>query len=91
MQLDRQEAQHAHKMDVRLWWTQLIGMIGGLLCIAGLVVVAWHYADTGNVVPGLAIFGLGTALTGGIYGVGRTISKHAISRQGARRISRDRN
>jgi hypothetical protein len=85
MQLDWEEAQHAQKMDVRLWWTQLVGMIGGLLCIAGLIVVAWHYADAGNVVPGLAIFGLGTGLTGGIYGFGRAISKQQGTRINARR------
>lgn len=76
MALDRREADHRQAMDLRLWRTQLIGMIGGLLCIAGLIVVAWHYADTGNIVPGLAIFGMGAGLTAGIYGSGRSISKH---------------
>jgi uncharacterized membrane protein len=75
--LDREEQRHLHKMDVRLWITQLVGMVGGIICIAGLIIVAWHYADTGNVVPGLAIFGIGTGLTAGVYGVGRAIGRQA--------------
>jgi hypothetical protein len=55
MELDREAAKHARRMDFRLWITQLIRIVGGLVCMAGLLVVVWHYADTGNVVPGLAI------------------------------------
>ena len=35
--------------------------------------VAWHDADTGNVVPGMTVFGTGAALTGGALAVGRYV------------------
>lgn len=76
--LQREAAEHRRQMDVRLWWTQTIGFIFGMCNVAALAAVAWHYADTGNVIPGLAMFGAGTGLTAGIYAVGRSIAKIAI-------------
>jgi uncharacterized membrane protein len=73
--LDNENAIHRRKMEARLWWTQLIGLIGGMGNVAALALVAWHYADTGNIVPGLAMFGAGTSLTAGVYAIGRSISK----------------
>jgi hypothetical protein len=67
-------AQHVREMDVRRWRTQLVGTLGGLLCILCLIGVAWVYAESGNVVPAVTIFALGTGLTAGVYGVQRSIS-----------------
>lgn len=75
MELARRAQDHSQLMDVRLWLTQLVGIVGGLLCIAGLIVVAWHYADTGNIAPGIAVFSLGTGLTAGVFGVGRSLQR----------------
>lgn len=74
-ELKRAETRDAHdrSMDIRLWWTQLLGIIGGLACIGGLIAVAWHYADSGNLTPGLAIFGMGSGLTAGVYGASQAI------------------
>jgi hypothetical protein len=69
LRLAEKNAQHLREMDVRRFRLQLIGTVGGLICIIGLILVAWLYADTGNIVPGLAIFGLGSGLTAGIYGL----------------------
>jgi hypothetical protein len=75
MELDREAAEHARRIDFRLWIAQLIRIVGGLVCMAGLIVVAWHYADAGNVVPGLAIFGMGSGLVAGVYGIGKVIGR----------------
>jgi hypothetical protein len=69
MQLAKESADHIHELNRRHARLQLIGTIGGLACIVGLILVAALYANTGNIVPGLAIFGLGTGLTAGIYGL----------------------
>jgi hypothetical protein len=66
-------------MEIRLWWIQLIGLLGGLLCIGALIAVAFHYANLGNPFPGLAIFALGSGLTAGIYGTQRAIGKRATA------------
>ena len=65
--MQKDQAQHERKMDVRRWMTQLVALVIGLGDVAALAAVAWHYADTGNVVPGLAMFGAGTTLTAGAY------------------------
>lgn len=83
MKLSESKEKHSQAMDIRLWWTQLIGLIGGLLCIAGLIAVAWHYADSGNLIPGLAVFGMGSGLTAGIYGAGHLIRKEINKKQSA--------
>lgn len=77
--LEIEKARHDQKMDVRLWVTQIVALLIGFLNVAVLAVVAWHYADTGNIVPGLTVFGAGTGLTIGAYSVGRAISKKRIA------------
>ena len=52
--LEKEEQRHRQEMDRRIWRTKLIGMIGGLLCIAALIAVAWRYAESGNILPGVA-------------------------------------
>jgi len=84
MELERSQAKHLESMDIRLWRTQLIGIVGGLLCIGGLIAVAWHYADSGNLVPGLGIFGIGSGLTAAVYGVGRSISNEMPAKKRSR-------
>ena len=69
--------EHLRRMDVLYWRTHLVATIGGLICIAGLIVVGWRYADTGNVAAGLAVFSLGAGLIAGIYGVGHVMRKRA--------------
>jgi hypothetical protein len=76
-QLEDDYACHRRLMETRLWMTQLVGLILGLMDVAILGVVAWHYADTGNLVPGLAIFGAGASLTAGTYITARTIARKA--------------
>ncbi|MGN9889307.1 hypothetical protein [Micromonospora sp. L31] len=82
-QLQREQAEHLRRMDVRLWITQLVALGGGLLDVAILAVVAWHYADTGNVVPGLLTFGAGAGLTAGTYAVGRGLLRRREESAGA--------
>ena len=72
-ELKKAEAEHRRRMQTRLWLSQLIGTIGGLLCIGGLILVGLKYAGAGSLGAGAALFGLGSGLTAGIYGVGRYI------------------
>jgi hypothetical protein len=81
--LESKELEHAHKMDTRVWVTQFVGLILGFVNVIVLAVVAWHYADTGNLVPGLAVFSTGAGATASVYGIGWAIAK----RQSRRRAS----
>jgi uncharacterized membrane protein len=72
-EMEKAEALHRRRMDIRVWMTQVIGMFLGLANVAVLAAVAWHYADTGNVVPGLTTFGAGTAVTAGVLLTGRAV------------------
>ncbi len=72
--LERQRADHEELMAKRLWWTQLIGVIGGIVSVVIFGAVSLQYAAAGHIVPGLAALGLGASATaGGIYGVRRSI------------------
>ncbi|MFI6073827.1 hypothetical protein ACIA5C_19860 [Actinoplanes sp. NPDC051343] len=75
--VEEEDAAHRRKMETRLWLTQIFGLVGGLLNVAALTVLAWHYADTGNIVPGLTMFGAGSGLTAGVYAVSRSIGVRA--------------
>jgi hypothetical protein len=72
--LEEQRADHGELMDKRLWWTQIIGILGGVVSVGIFGAVSLQYAAAGHIVPGLAALGLGTGATaGGIYGVRRSI------------------
>jgi hypothetical protein len=75
--LATETSAHLRKMDLRRWRLQLVATVGALTCILGLIAVAWLYAESGNYVPAAAIFTLGSALTGCVYGVQRSNSKDA--------------
>ncbi|TCO56808.1 hypothetical protein EV192_106283 [Actinocrispum wychmicini] len=75
--MDLARAEHERKMDVRVWITQIVALAVGLVNVILLALVAWHYADTGNVVPGLTVFGAGAGLTAGAYGVGKMLGNRA--------------
>lgn len=70
-QMERDAAAHKRLMDKRRWISQLLALGMGLVNVSVLSLVAWHYADTGNIAPGLATFGAGGGLTAGAYFVGR--------------------
>jgi hypothetical protein len=71
--LEVRHAEHEQLMDKRLWWTQLIGILGGVVSVMIFGAVSLQYAAAGDIVPGLAALGLGTGATaGGIYGVRRS-------------------
>lgn len=65
-----------YKLANRLWWTQLVGTVGGLLLLAALVVTQWQFAATGNFGPIAAILGMGGALTAGVYGMNAATKKN---------------
>jgi hypothetical protein len=69
--LELAESAHRHKQEFRLWLLQLISVLGGFLAVAANAIIAYKYAASGNVVPGLAVFAAGGALTSGIYFAGR--------------------
>ena len=73
----QQKAQAAHNrsMEVRDWWIRFARTVGGLGCIAGLIFVGLQYAKSGNAAAGAAVFGLGSALTAGVFGVNRYLDK----------------
>lgn len=77
--LEKSREDHRQKMELRLWWIQLLMVFIGLVNIVVLAIVAWHYADTGNVVPGLTVLGAGASLTAGVYGVGRMIGRRSTA------------
>ncbi|TCO56919.1 hypothetical protein [Actinocrispum wychmicini] len=81
--MDQKRAEHEQRMDVRVWVTQLAALAIGLINVLVLAIVAWHYADTGNVVPGLTVFGAGAGLTAGAYGVGKMLGNRAASKKGS--------
>jgi hypothetical protein len=64
-----------YKLANRMWWTQLVGTVGGLFLIAALFVTQWHVVAAGNFGPALAIFGMGSTLTAGVYGVNAATKK----------------
>lgn len=64
-----------YKLANRMWWTQLVGMTGGLILIALLVVAALVYSPDASLGPGIAILGMGSALTAGVYGLNRNTRK----------------
>ncbi|WP_422750754.1 hypothetical protein [Micromonospora sp. WMMD1219] len=76
-QMELEKAAHDRMMDKRLWLTQIATVSIGFINVIALAFVAWHYADTGNVAPGLAMFGAGTGLTAGTYVAGNAIGKRA--------------
>lgn len=78
--LSQENAAHKRLTDTRVWIAQLLTSLGGLLNVAILAIVAWHYADTGNVVPGLTVFGAGAALTAGSYAAGRQLLRGRTER-----------
>ncbi len=67
-------AEHQRLMDVRLWVTQIVAMAVGLANIGVLALVAWHYADAGNLAPGLTVFGAGASVTIAVLAVARSIA-----------------
>ncbi|MGW2623338.1 hypothetical protein [Micromonospora taraxaci] len=81
-QLDLDRAAHDRLMDKRLWLTQIVTISVGFVNVVALALVAWHYADTGNIVPGLAMFGAGTGLTAGTYAAGSAVTR-SIRRRAA--------
>jgi|SRR3954470_7890539 hypothetical protein len=64
---DRQRRQY--KLANRMWWTQIIGVVGGLLLVGALVVISWRSITSGNLGSAAAVFGMGSTLTAGIYGL----------------------
>lgn len=69
--LERERAEHARRMDTRIWITQLVALFLCLVNIAAFSVVGWHYADTGNIVPGLTFAATSASLTIGMFAVAR--------------------
>ncbi|HEX8865763.1 MAG TPA: hypothetical protein VF821_08910, partial [Lentzea sp.] len=74
-ELEKMRELHSQRMDLRRWWAQMAMLLMGLCNVVVLALVAWHYADTGNVVPGLTIFGAGAGLTAGAFGAGHALSR----------------
>ena len=70
---------HRQKMELRAWWAQIAAFAVGFLNVSILAVVAWHYADSGGIVPGLTVFGAGVSLTAGAYGMGRVAVRKSLS------------
>ena len=70
-ELQRLDAEHGRLMDRRRWVLSVVATTGGLVNVLALCAVAWHYADTGNLVPGLTVFGAGTALTASVWAFAR--------------------
>ena len=77
--MDEQNARHQRKMDILLWCTQLLGLIGGLACVVIFAMVGWHTSSGGHPIVGIGTFLLGTGLTAGVYGVGRSMSKRQLT------------
>lgn len=74
-EIRRRHLEIEASLTIRLWWTQLIAILGGLIGIGALIATAWHYADSGNIGAGLAVFGLGSALTAGVFGTQIAITR----------------
>jgi len=85
--LEKRLAEHVERMDKRIWMTQVFGLCGGFLSTVMLAIVSWHYADTGNVFPGLVTAGAGAGLTAGVYAVGRALGKRRIDVNAANAIT----
>lgn len=69
-------ATHVALMEIRLWYTQLASLLAAVLAVAANGLVSLRYSEAGHTVPGLAIFGTGSVLTGVAYLVGRdTVAK----------------
>lgn len=71
--MERDEAEHRWRMDHRLWITQLVAYGVGLLDVAILAVVGWHYGTAGGFAPGIFTFAVGSGLTVGTLLTGRSI------------------
>jgi hypothetical protein len=83
METERIQAEHMRRMDLRIWVTQLATLVLCFANIVALAVVGWHFADTGNVIPGITAAATGTGLTTlGTFAATRNIGgrRHAPSR-----------
>ncbi len=73
--LEERRALHVAEMEKRLWLLQLISLLGSLGGISLQSVIAYIYASSGNVLPGLALLVAGGAVTAGAYVTGRRTSR----------------
>src|SRR5689334_19950696 len=68
--------RHYDRQNTRAFILQCIDRVVGLMLVIGLGFVAWHYADVGAPVSGLAVFGSGAAASSAaVVGLRRLTSK----------------
>lgn len=72
---ERQDALEAESLDIRrslqnrLWWLQLVALLGGLLVVTASVIVGLLLVRSGESgAPATAVFGLGSTVTVGLLG-----------------------
>jgi uncharacterized membrane protein len=75
------DAEHRRRMEVRVWATQICGYVLNLLSVLMLSAVAWHYADKGHFLPGLAALGAGSIGTGAVFATGYAMARHYTERR----------
>ena len=88
--LDLAEMEHRHALEARrseqialsgkrLWITQMVALFACVASIGLNGILSYRYAQFGNPVPGLAVFGAGGLVTGGAYLVSRTATQQLTS------------
>ncbi len=75
--MDKERASQTALTERRLWYAQLIALAIGFISVVLNSVISIRYAQEGNLTPGLAIFGAGGVLTGGVYWAARSLGKSA--------------
>ena len=75
MRIRDKQLDHEHRMDVRRWFAQMVMLLLGTVNTVLLVILAWHYADSGQVWPGAAMFGVGSGLTAGAFAAGHAMTR----------------
>jgi hypothetical protein len=70
-QAQQDRAVHVRRLEIRLWWLQVLPLMFGIAAVSANVVIALVYTKNGDPGPGLAVFGAGGALVAGVYAVSR--------------------
>ena len=77
-ELEKERLAMRKVLQGRLWWLQLISIVGGLLAIGGMIIVGLMLGQSGEMgAASVAVFGVGGTLTasllGAAVGVGRKL------------------
>lgn len=86
IEIIRAERRHAHRMEWAHWARLMTGVVLGFGCVILMVVLSWHFVDSGAPQYGAIAAGAGTASIAAIFVTGKYVGRAPNAQRNTRSI-----